>query len=89
MCCPATRTAYHVVALSAHANVNRLAEQCLQHRARYAVISDASKAAELQSALDQLNCKSEVLAGKDALSTVVRMDETDVVMAAIVGAAGS
>ncbi len=80
--------AYHVVALSAHANAKRLAEQCLQHRARYAVISDASKATELQSALDQLNCKSEVLAGKEALSAVVRLDETAIVMAAIVGAAG-
>ena len=80
--------AYHVVALSAHTNINRLAEQCRQHRARYAVISDQTKAGELQSALDQHNCKSEVLAGKDALSTAVRMDETSVVMAAIVGAAG-
>jgi len=79
---------YHVVALSAHANTNRLAEQCQQHHARYAVISDPAKAKDLQSALDQLKCKSEVLAGKDALSAVVRMDETDVVMAAIVGAAG-
>jgi len=79
---------YHVVALSAHANVNRLAEQCLQHHAQYAVISDETKSQALQSALDQLNCKSEVLTGKDALSAVVRMDETDVVMAAIVGAAG-
>ena len=80
--------AYHVVALSAHANVNRLAEQCLQHRASYAVISDANKAGELQVALDALNCKAEVLAGKKALSDVVRLDETAVVMAAIVGAAG-
>ena len=80
--------AYHVVALSAHGNVKRLAEQCLQHRAKYAVISDADKASELQAALDGLDCKAEVLAGKDALSAVVRMDETAVVMAAIVGAAG-
>jgi len=79
---------YHVVALSAHANVSRLAEQCMQHTARYAVISDTTKSRELQSALDQLNCKSEVLAGKDALSAVVRLDETEIVMAAIVGAAG-
>jgi len=79
---------YHVVALSAHANVNRLAEQCLQHRARYAVISDATQAGALRAALDQLQCKSEVLAGRDALSTVVRMAETEVVMAGIVGAAG-
>jgi 1-deoxy-D-xylulose-5-phosphate reductoisomerase len=42
----------------------------------------------LQSALDELGCKSEVLAGRKALSDIVRMDETDVVMAAIVGAAG-
>jgi len=79
---------YHVVALSAHTNVTRLAEQCQQHHARYAVVSDETKASALQSALDQLNCKAEVLAGKDALSAVVSMDETAVVMAAIVGAAG-
>ena len=80
--------AYHVVALSGHSNVTRLAEQCRQHRASYAVISDVAKAGELQEALDQRKCASEILAGKDALSTVVRMEETEVVMAAIVGAAG-
>jgi 1-deoxy-D-xylulose-5-phosphate reductoisomerase len=42
----------------------------------------------LQIALDQLKCKSEVLAGPGALSEAVLMDETEVVMAAIVGAAG-
>ncbi len=79
---------YHAVALSAHSNMTRLAEQCLQHNACYAVVSDKSKAGELKSALDQLKCKSEVLAGRDALGTVACMDETDAVMAAIVGAAG-
>ena len=79
---------YHVVALSAHRNMTRLAEQCLQHNARYAAVSDKSKAGELKSALDQLKCKSEILAGRDALGAVACMDETDAVMAAIVGAAG-
>lgn len=79
---------FHVIALSAHSNVERLAEQCSQHHARYAVISNADKAIALQSALDRLQCKAVVLAGPDALSDVVRMDETEVVMAAIVGAAG-
>ncbi len=79
---------YHAVALSAHSNMTRLAEQCLQHNVRYAVVSDKSKAGELKSALDQLKCKSEVLAGRDALGAVACMDETDAVMAAIVGAAG-
>jgi 1-deoxy-D-xylulose-5-phosphate reductoisomerase len=79
---------FHVVALSGYSNVARLAEQCMQYHARYAVISDTAKGIELQSALDQLKCKSEVMVGPDALSAVVRMDATDVVMAAIVGAAG-
>ena len=79
---------YHVVALSAHSNVTRLAEQCLQYGARYAVISDSTKVLELQSALNDLKCKSVILAGPESLSDVSRMEETDVVMAAIVGAAG-
>jgi 1-deoxy-D-xylulose-5-phosphate reductoisomerase len=79
---------YHIVALSAHSNFARLAEQCNQHQARFAVISDAAHATALQAALNKLGCKSEVLTGCEALSDVVRLDETDVVMAAIVGAAG-
>jgi len=79
---------FHVVALSAHRHINRLAEQCLQYNARYAVISDPAKAGELQSALDGLGSKSKVIAGPDALSIAACMDETDTVMAAIVGAAG-
>ena len=79
---------YHVVALSAHNNITRLAQQCRQHNARYAVISDEAKAPALQAALDELQCKSEVMAGCAALGTAASMDETGVVMAAIVGAAG-
>jgi 1-deoxy-D-xylulose-5-phosphate reductoisomerase len=79
---------FHVVALSAHRNISRLAEQCLQFEARYAVISDPAKAGELQSALDGLGSKSKVIAGPDALSIAACMEETDTVMAAIVGAAG-
>jgi len=79
---------YHVVALTAHQNVKRLAEQCMEHQPTYAVISDISLAETLQLALDELGCNSIVLGGRDALSTVVGMDETDAVMAAIVGAAG-
>jgi 1-deoxy-D-xylulose-5-phosphate reductoisomerase len=79
---------YHVVALSAHSNVTRLAEQCMQHSARYAVISDKTKAADLHTALEAVQCPAEVLAGRQALSDVACLDETQTVMAAIVGAAG-
>ena len=79
---------YHVIALSAQSNVERLAEQCTQHQARYAVISDKEKAKQLRAALDAHGCSAEVLAGRNALSDVACLDETEVVMAAIVGAAG-
>jgi len=79
---------YHVVALSAHRKVARLAEQCHRHHARYAVISDPTRAEALQAALDDHGCLTQVMAGRDALIAVAGMDETDVVMAAIVGAAG-
>jgi len=79
---------YHVVGLSAHSNVARLAEQCKQHQARYAVISDETKAGDLRAALNALECTAEVLAGRGVLSEVACLDETDTVMAAIVGAAG-
>ncbi len=79
---------YHVVALTAQSNTSRLAEQCKQHNARYAVISDQDKAAELRVALAALNCRSEVLAGRQALCDVACLPESEVVMAAIVGAAG-
>lgn len=79
---------FHVVALSAHGNIARLAEQCAKHHARYAVISDDSRIKELQAGLDALGSNSKIIAGADALSTAAGMNETDVVMAAIVGAAG-
>jgi 1-deoxy-D-xylulose-5-phosphate reductoisomerase len=79
---------FDVIALSAHANLDRLAQQCAQSRARYAVISDAGKAQELQTALDDVGSDAEIIAGEGALCSAVRLAETDVVMAAIVGAAG-
>lgn len=79
---------YQVIALSADSNFKRLAEQCNEHHARYAVINNVDHAPALQAALNELGCRSEVLAGCQALSDVVSLDETDVVMAAIVGAAG-
>jgi 1-deoxy-D-xylulose-5-phosphate reductoisomerase len=79
---------YQVIALTAHRNAALLAEQCKKHAARYAVMGDVTKTAQLQRALNNLNCKTEVLDGADALSAVACLDETDTVMAAIVGAAG-
>jgi 1-deoxy-D-xylulose-5-phosphate reductoisomerase len=79
---------FEVVALSAHSNVDLLADLCRQHRAKFAVTSDLTRADALRDALKQRGCAAEVLAGSEGLEQAVRQDETDTVMAAIVGAAG-
>jgi 1-deoxy-D-xylulose-5-phosphate reductoisomerase len=79
---------FHVVALTANRNGALLAEQCARYGAEFAVIADASEQDGLRTALHERRCKTQVLSGAEGLETVVGLDETDVVMAAIVGAAG-
>ncbi|MDZ4731807.1 MAG: 1-deoxy-D-xylulose-5-phosphate reductoisomerase [Xanthomonadales bacterium] len=82
------RERFHVLALTAHSNVQLLAEQCAQHHARYAIISDISRAADLRLALSQAGSAAKVLAGAEGLLAAATLAEADIVMAAIVGAAG-
>lgn len=82
------RDRFEVVALTAQQNFQLLARQCLEHRARYAVISDPLLVPDLQAELDRLGCKSTVLAGPEGLLAAASSTESQVVMAAIVGAAG-
>jgi 1-deoxy-D-xylulose-5-phosphate reductoisomerase len=80
--------AYEVFALSAMSRVDVLAAQCRQFQPRYAVMPDAGKARELRGVLSALSLRTEVLEGAQALEAVAAHPEVDVVMAAIVGAAG-
>jgi 1-deoxy-D-xylulose-5-phosphate reductoisomerase len=82
------RQHFHVVALTAQKNIRLLALQCHQHKARYAVIADTSLATGLRTELAQLGCKAEVLAGNEGLLAAATLPECQMVMAAIVGAAG-
>lgn len=79
---------YRVFALAAQRSVAMLRDQCLQFRPRYAVLVDAVAAATLREQLRAAGSDTEVLAGADALDAVAAAPEVDVVMAAIVGAAG-
>ncbi len=79
---------FHVLALTANRNVQLLAEQCARHDARYAVIADVTLAADLGKALRQAGSTAEVLAGDEGLLAAATLTEADIVMAAIVGAAG-
>jgi len=79
---------FRVVALTAHRQVDRLFEQCLRFRPRYAVMVDLGAARLLRERLNRVGLETEVLGGAAPLEEIVRLPEIDSVMAAIVGAAG-
>ncbi|MCC1495550.1 1-deoxy-D-xylulose-5-phosphate reductoisomerase [Alcanivorax sp. 1008] len=79
---------YQVFALAAFTRWQSLAELCLRHRPRYAVMREAAAAANLRSHLHAAGCDTEVLEGDRALEEIAESADTDVVVAAIVGAAG-
>lgn len=79
---------FEVFALSAATKVDELLAQCAQFSPKFAVMASAPHAALLAEKLQQSGLKTVVLMGGDALETIASHDETDSVMAAIVGAAG-
>jgi len=81
---------FNVFALTAHMNVERLYEQCLQFLPEIAVMVDVHSANKLQKLLqaEQSTRHIHVLCGTNALDEVAEHELVDYVMAAIVGAAG-
>ncbi|MCG7530238.1 1-deoxy-D-xylulose-5-phosphate reductoisomerase [Psychrobium sp. MM17-31] len=79
------RDKFSVFALAAQSNVDKLFEQCLEFNPNYAVLVNEQAAAELKG---RLNNDTVVLSGSDALCDIASDSDVDVVMSAIVGAAG-
>lgn len=79
------RDAFEVVALTANEDVQGLARIARESRAKLAVIGNSDLASELAEAL--AGSGIETAAGADAICDAATMD-SDLVMAAIVGAAG-
>ncbi|WP_229007588.1 1-deoxy-D-xylulose-5-phosphate reductoisomerase [Methylophilus sp. Leaf408] len=79
---------YAVFALSAHQNVDAMLQQCARYKPQYAVMQDTDAAQRLHQRLQSENLKSEVLSGIEGLIEVSAHETVNVVMAAIVGAAG-
>ena len=77
---------FRIQALTCGSNIDRLAEQAREFRPEAVVVSDADRADALAGQLADLDVK--ILTGEDGLCTVAAHDDVDVVMAAIVGAAG-
>jgi 1-deoxy-D-xylulose-5-phosphate reductoisomerase len=79
---------YRVFALAAARNVAEMAAQCVVHRPAFAIMVDEAAARELRQTLSAQGIATEVLAGARALDEMAAHPQVDVVMAAIVGAAG-
>jgi 1-deoxy-D-xylulose-5-phosphate reductoisomerase len=79
---------FRVEALTANTSVDKLAEQCLRFRPRFAAMVDADAAQRLADRLQQAAPEVQVLHGTAGLVQVAGLTGVDYVMAAIVGAAG-
>lgn len=79
---------YSVFALTGNRQLDKLAAQCLQHNAQYAVVNEKTSAHKLRALIADQNGNTEVLWGEDSLCEVASSSSVDIVMAAIVGAAG-
>ena len=79
---------FEVVALTAGKNDALLLAQCKAHRPRHAVMADPDAAERLRRAAAEAGLNVEVSSGAEALERVAALDDVDMVMAAIVGAAG-
>ncbi|WP_203141775.1 1-deoxy-D-xylulose-5-phosphate reductoisomerase [Marinobacter mangrovi] len=78
---------FRVFALTACRQVDSMLELCRRYRPRYAVMADPEAAVRLQQQVPAA-WQVEVLSGPEGLVAVADADDSDTVMAAIVGAAG-
>src|SRR5438876_633983 len=79
---------FKIFALGAYSNIDILLQQCLQFHPRYAVVVESAAAQLLQQRLKSHNLNTKVLSGATALVEMAEHPDVDVVVAAIVGAAG-
>jgi 1-deoxy-D-xylulose-5-phosphate reductoisomerase len=77
---------YKVFALSAHSSVELLAEQAKRYKPEFIAVTDA----DYVTRLGELTCglDVEVLGGPDSLVQIAELTEVDILLTAVVGAAG-
>ncbi len=76
---------FRVTYLTAHGNIDLLEQQVREFRPRGVAVLDPAKASELRS---RIGDSTEVLAGEDGILEIVRRDDVDTVISALVGFAG-
>ncbi len=80
--------AYQVYALAANSNVAVMLKQCLQFKPQIAVLLNEKSALDLSEQLKAAGSQTRVISGMAGLEQVSSNAQVDIVMAAIVGAAG-
>lgn len=81
------RDKYQVFALVAQQNVRLMQAQITLFQPRYAVMADEKAAKMLKTELPA-NSTTQILAGQEAIQAIASANDADIVMSAIVGAAG-
>lgn len=79
---------FQVMALTANKSTEKMLEQCRIFTPHYAVMLDPTSAENLRKGVCAAGLSTEVLCGVESLEKVASLPEVDIVMAAIVGAAG-
>ncbi|QIW15423.1 1-deoxy-D-xylulose-5-phosphate reductoisomerase [Pasteurellaceae bacterium RH1A] len=79
---------YQVFALVGGKNVALMADQCQRFNPQFAALDDEKAAKRLEEQLKSQGLKTQVLAGQKAICELSAHPDVDMVMAAIVGAAG-
>ncbi|MFZ2738552.1 MAG: 1-deoxy-D-xylulose-5-phosphate reductoisomerase [Burkholderiaceae bacterium] len=79
---------FEVFALTASTSVDLMLRQCVQFKPSFVAMASEPHGRELATQLKQLGLTTEVLSGHDALIELSSHEQVDIVMAAIVGAAG-
>ncbi len=77
---------YVITALSADTSIELLAEQARRHRPKFVAITNADYLGPLRRLVEDLD--AEILAGPDSLIEIASLDEIDIALTAVVGAAG-
>lgn len=79
---------YQVFALSAATSVDKIWPQCQKYQPEFVVMVESDSAKILQEKIKSHGLKIEVLTGEKSLDFIASHEKVDIVMAAIVGAAG-
>ncbi|MEW5879888.1 MAG: 1-deoxy-D-xylulose-5-phosphate reductoisomerase [Pseudomonadota bacterium] len=79
---------FRVDAVTAQTSVDALLDICARHRPKFAVVADEARAAALREGLRERGLDTEADAGAAALTRAATWPDAQIVVAAIVGAAG-